>query len=849
MDVNGTQQQLSPNLLRTQHEQPVVAVFDRVFNALQRARRELMASTSANETSNILTATRTLFRRRRSQIQGISARRGRPTWHVGLFLLPGPDIQSLPLLSDRTALTENGLGVPAKEVADGELSTIDLNWSLADLNHFVCQSFPMISLNLVGFELAKADKGKKIKKVQANSVRDLKKVVGKSRLYVIPRAEVIQTSNTPLSLPTNIDASEPSTSNQQESTGNAVTTNYLEEWRALRAQQDIEYDESLRADQEKDRRRQEVSEYEERRLKTIEERQMRRTEEPADGIPLKFTFPDGTVEIRRFLTSDQMQVLFDFAGSHSSASEYFYIRVATSPILIINTVSGTLLDHYLTSPLNIHVRWMDMMDVQAIVQQQNPVVLQTSDQSQVIDDLEIDPPEDLYSIQNEIVQGGLEIIASGIQEEIYSNHNETVFDDFEMIDPVPLYSNYIDIMPDSDILELDDQETPDGSESVHAEDLDCSTEDVLLELGGQINYNSSCRFNVNRKNVLDGAFRAFRRKSHDPFKRISVRFSDECGNFEEAVDLGGPRREFLTLLIEEIEKSPMLAGPDGQKNLALDSVAVREDRYYLIGKAIAISMVHGGPSPGFFSPTLFECIINGNVSPTIGDVNDFDLQANITKISRAVSTEELRQATESMSEYLANAGCLRVIKSLQDKDLLLQDILLFQVVNRLHGPLERFKEGLRTLGLLDAVVKHKEAFRPLFCSPQKALTADSLDDLFEIHYSIAGSNRRAQENATVAFWRDYLLDAEEGNSNCSLNKILMFATGCSCLPAIGLKPKPSIEFLHSTDSLPPTASVGEKFPTANTCVNCLRLPLHKDYATFKANMDFALCNTQGFGQE
>lgn len=75
------------------------------------------------------------------------------------------------------------------------LSTIDLNWSLADLNHFVCQSFPIISLNLVGFELAKVDKGKKIKKVQANSVGDLKKVVGKSRLYVVPRAEVSQVQN------------------------------------------------------------------------------------------------------------------------------------------------------------------------------------------------------------------------------------------------------------------------------------------------------------------------------------------------------------------------------------------------------------------------------------------------------------------------------------------------------------------------------------------------------------------------------------------------------------------------------------------------------------------------------
>ncbi|KAA0724042.1 G2/M phase-specific E3 ubiquitin-protein ligase [Triplophysa tibetana] len=112
-------------------------------------------------------------------------------------------------------------------------------------------------------------------------------------------------------------------------------------------------------------------------------------------------------------------------------------------------------------------------------------------------------------------------------------------------------------------------------------------------------------------------------------------------------------------------------------------------------------MVHGGPSPGFFTPTLFECLTNGNVSPTIEDVNDFDLTAKKT-----------------------------------------------------------FKEGLKTLGLLDVVVKHKDAFRSLFCSPQKPFTSDSLDELFEIRYSIAGSNRRAQENLTVAFWRDYLLDAE-----------------------------------------------------------------------------------------
>ncbi|KAI7800492.1 hypothetical protein IRJ41_004561 [Triplophysa rosa] len=224
----------------------------------------------------------------------------------------------------------------------------------------------MISLNLVGFELAKVDKGKKIKKIQANSVRDLKKVVGKSRLYVVPRAEVSQ---------------------------------------------------------------------------RIEERQKRRTEEPADGIPLKFTFPDGTVEIRKFLTSEQIQVLFDFIGSHPSASEYFYIRAATSSVSIINTVSGTLLDHYFTFPLNIHVRWMDMQDVQDIFQQQNPVVLRTSDQSEVSDDLEVHSPED-----------------------IYSNHTEVV-GDLQVVDPgSATYSNYIEIMPDNEILDLD--ELIDASEVV-----------------------------------------------------------------------------------------------------------------------------------------------------------------------------------------------------------------------------------------------------------------------------------------------------------------------------------------------------------------------------------------------
>lgn len=71
-------------------------------------------------------------------------------------------------------------------------SKINLNWSLSELNNFVCQSYPHISLNLVGFELARAGKGRKVQKLQVNSVRELKEKVGKSRLYILPRADVSQ---------------------------------------------------------------------------------------------------------------------------------------------------------------------------------------------------------------------------------------------------------------------------------------------------------------------------------------------------------------------------------------------------------------------------------------------------------------------------------------------------------------------------------------------------------------------------------------------------------------------------------------------------------------------------------
>ncbi|XP_078139955.1 G2/M phase-specific E3 ubiquitin-protein ligase [Centroberyx gerrardi] len=357
---------------------------------------------------------------------------------------------------------------------------------------------------------------------------------------------------------------------------------------------------------------------------------------------------------------------------------------------------------------------------------------------------------------------------------------------------------------------------------------------ILSELSDKIDNLQVCKFNINRSAVLDGAIRGFRRLSYDPNKKMSIKFSDDRGTTEEAVDLGGPRREFLHLLMEALAESDMFEGPEGHLNLALISSAVREDRYFIAGRAVAVSLVHGGPPPCFLSRTLFACIAEGPDAcrPVLEDITDMELYSKLKQVSEAKTLEELQQFTEPLTDYLANAGCLRHLTSLVDKDQLLEDVLMFQVVQRVRGPLERFSDGLKTLGVLQKIKHHPEAFRPVLCYSPGTLTAEIMDDLFDIRWSEMGSNNRANENRVVAYWRDYLQDAEEEEGPAKLGDILSFATGCHVVPPIGFSPKPSLEFQRG------------RYPIANTCVNCLRIPLHQSYEDFKSNMDFAIQNTQ-----
>ena len=73
------------------------------------------------------------------------------------------------------------------------------------------------------------------------------------------------------------------------------------------------------------------------------------------------------------------------------------------------------------------------------------------------------------------------------------------------------------------------------------------------------------QLNVIRGKVLGGARRAIKRQSFDPERLLSVKFMDDGSSSEGAVDEGGPRREFFTLVLRELNGRNMFAGPMREK--------------------------------------------------------------------------------------------------------------------------------------------------------------------------------------------------------------------------------------------------------------------------------------------
>ncbi|XP_064316259.1 G2/M phase-specific E3 ubiquitin-protein ligase [Phalacrocorax carbo] len=348
---------------------------------------------------------------------------------------------------------------------------------------------------------------------------------------------------------------------------------------------------------------------------------------------------------------------------------------------------------------------------------------------------------------------------------------------------------------------------------------------ILKELKLQVNTKST-RLNINAENIWNSALKGFRQRHFSPTNTIEIKFTN-CKNRSKTDTSAASKHHFFQLLMLQLQNSSLFEGSSA-KNLSLDFQAIRENLYFEAGKMIAVSLVHGGPSPGFFSKTLFNCLVYGpeNVKPALEDVADVDVAQTIKMIKHANNLSSLQSTIHDCYELLAAAGCLRPITALCDKNMLVNDILIHHVIKRIISPLESFRQGLKTLGVLEKMQMHPDAFSSILCHKPERLSAETLCDLFTIH-----SSSEVNKVESVDFWMGYLQDVERGESAVTLEDILLFVTGSFSIPPIGFDPEPTIKFLHIV------------YPVGNRLLNCLELPITQTYEQFKDKMEFTIRNT------
>ena len=144
------------------------------------------------------------------------------------------------------------------------------------------------------------------------------------------------------------------------------------------------------------------------------------------------------------------------------------------------------------------------------------------------------------------------------------------------------------------------------------------------------NEEDTQRIHVRRSHLLADALRQFSKSSFDVDKMLQVRFVAE-----EAVDEGGPRREFFHLLLNEVFRSSLFSGFPENVLPRHNVKAVSENKFYYIGKMIATCIVQGGEVPACFSRSCADYIVYGRVrSPVcLKDIPDEEVRRSLQKVS------------------------------------------------------------------------------------------------------------------------------------------------------------------------------------------------------------------------
>ncbi|MED6256394.1 hypothetical protein ATANTOWER_025181 [Ataeniobius toweri] len=320
-----------------------------------------------------------------------------------------------------------------------------------------------------------------------------------------------------------------------------------------------------------------------------------------------------------------------------------------------------------------------------------------------------------------------------------------------------------------------------------------------------------------RTRVLQSAIVALHKDYFDWHKCPQVEFVGEM-----AEDFGGPTREFMRLLMKEVQGMEVFEGPQHNLLFAYNQAAFDQKRFYTAGKLAAWSIVHGGPGLRCLDPILYT-LMCGQVPDfrafDYAALHESDVQQNIQRIHQCDSDSSWNKLKEELGDWIASCGVPQIYSiPVADRLQVVDHILRHYIFLRPKCMIEQFIDGFNSCGVLWETVKTSwKTFQKLFTKGDEPLTRAEFKALYDVNWSDKGSNRRDAEEETMFSFESILNTIEEGRAPISFEDILVFWTGADKVPPLGFPGPLQVDFLNQE-------CVDRPYPYASTCSLTLSLP-------------------------
>eukprot|EP00111_Clytia_hemisphaerica_P013290 TCONS_00039003-protein len=373
-----------------------------------------------------------------------------------------------------------------------------------------------------------------------------------------------------------------------------------------------------------------------------------------------------------------------------------------------------------------------------------------------------------------------------------------------------------------------------------------------------VSSNPTFDLEIRRKRAWLDTLQKLKRAFSKGVRPITVKFVGE-----EADDLGGPLREFYTVVFEDVKKHLMCSG--GHTFTFLHDIEKLKDGDFLIlGNLYSLALINGCAGPRSLMPSLvsklfFQPCLSTSC-PTPSDIPDLEIQKKVLQIEMCKSSQEFDECLVNFPERFDCISKANV--KFEEKDSFIQNICEHYCISKCSEEILEVIRGMDLFGLHTALIEHFDEIKSEFVLADQ-LTAQDVKSLFEkVKHS---ENKEILEKEQDAYYNftnfiENLEDApycvkgvididEEGNEvplgdkEVSLGDLVQFLSGTRfVLPS--MVGKHVIKFKNKCD-------FGESIEST-TCTLEVRIPLNERYCTstkaFDKNFADDVITGPGYGK-